>query len=53
MTLLNVGGGECGIVEKISDSDSRAVMKVGGIEIDGENVVIMDKIEIYKMIFKI
>lgn len=53
MTLLNVGGGECGIVEKTSDSDSRAVTKVGGSEVGGENIVIMDLIEIYNMIFNV
>ena len=52
MTLVNVGGGEYGIVEGASDSDSRAVTKVGGSEVDCENIVIMDQIKIYKMIFK-
>lgn len=48
-----MGGGECEIVEEASNSDSRAVPKVGGSEIDGENGVIVDKIEIFKMIFKV
>lgn len=40
-------------MEEASDSDSKAVMKVDGSEVDGENVVIMDKIEIYKIIFNV
>jgi hypothetical protein len=53
VTLLNVGGSVCGIVEKTSDIDSRVVTKVDGSEVDDKNVMIMDKIEIYKMIFKV
>lgn len=40
-------------MEEASDSDFRAVMKVGGSEVYGENVMIIDKLEIYKMIFNV
>lgn len=40
-------------MEEASDIDSRAVTKVDGSEVDGENVVIMDLIEIYKMIINV